>query len=296
MRTSILRVVEKQGAAMSRFEAADAQLGGAGERAGFGTEELRLQELIGERPGVDLHEGLVLPSGVGLDDLGQFFFAGAIGSRDEHGYVSRSDVHGERAELVHCTALVDQASQVEPLGELLPSARFSRAVGIVFALCCAPGQQVAHVQYQLGVVPRLADVVGGAFFDQFDRALQRGPSRDQDHRQVRIELVKRTKQLLAFFTGGGVTAEVHVLDHDPHFFVTHQLERFCRVSRRQAGETVHLEHDLKRGPDRVLIIHDQHLHTRLWVQGARGLGRGQVSLDESGDFLSTRVALPSGPR
>ena len=62
--------------------------------------------------------------------------------------------------------------------------------------------------------------------NQIDRLLQMGPCGQQDHRQVRLALANRMEQLNPFLAGGGVAAEVHVLDHQPNVVL---------VQRRQPG-------------------------------------------------------------
>ena len=58
-RREVADLVEEQRAAVGRLEAADAALDRAGEGARLGAEELALQQLVGQRARVHLHERLV---------------------------------------------------------------------------------------------------------------------------------------------------------------------------------------------------------------------------------------------
>ena len=73
--------------------------------------------------------------------------------------------------------------------------------------------QVVDRRQQLSVVPRLGQVVGGARLHQVDGGLQVGPSREQDHRQVRMPFADPFEQRDPFLARRGVGAEIHVL-HD----------------------------------------------------------------------------------
>ena len=123
-------------------------------------------------------------------------------------------------------AFVDQAAQVVTLVELGPRLRAPCTRGDVFLHGGAQLQQVAHCGQQAGVVPGLGDVVGGAGLDQVHGSLQVGPGREQDDRYVGVQGAQLPEQGDAFFAGGGLAAEVHVLDDQVDFLETHGRECF----------------------------------------------------------------------
>ncbi|MNY42360.1 hypothetical protein D3C86_1772420 [compost metagenome] len=55
--------IEEQRAAVGEFELADAALLRAGKSPGFMAEQFAFDHRLGQRPGVDRHEGAVTPAG-----------------------------------------------------------------------------------------------------------------------------------------------------------------------------------------------------------------------------------------
>ena len=163
-----------------------------------------------------------------MHDVGQHFLAGAIGSGDEHGHVGMRHLRGHRRHGVQRVAFVDQAAKVVALGEL--GARFGalRARGDVLLHRGAQLEQVAHRGQQARVVPGLGDVVGGAGLHQVHGGFQVRPGGQQDHRHVGMQCAQFPEQRDAFFAGGGLAPEVHVLDDQVHFLGTHGREGLGR--------------------------------------------------------------------
>ena len=82
--------VEEDRAAVGLLELADLLLGGAGERALLVAEQLGLDQLVGDRRAVDLHEALAAAQAVAVDRARHQFLAHAALAPDQHGRVGRA--------------------------------------------------------------------------------------------------------------------------------------------------------------------------------------------------------------
>src|SRR5690242_18193727 len=91
---------------------ADAALHRARVRAGLRAEELGLEELVGQRARVYLHKRPRAPPRVLLEDVGDHLLARSVRPRNEHRYVRRGDLPGERRDAMHGSALVDEAAEI----------------------------------------------------------------------------------------------------------------------------------------------------------------------------------------
>ena len=76
--------VEKEGAFMSEFKAADALRDGAGEGTLFVAEELAFEQAGGDGGAVELDQRAVAASAQGVDGASEKFFAGACLAAYEH--------------------------------------------------------------------------------------------------------------------------------------------------------------------------------------------------------------------
>ncbi len=81
--------VEEDRAAIGLLELADLLLGGAGERPLLVAEELRLDQLLGNRRAVDLDEPLAAAQAVAVDRARDELLADAALALDQHGRVGR---------------------------------------------------------------------------------------------------------------------------------------------------------------------------------------------------------------
>src|SRR5207253_5438298 len=97
----LAELVEKNGAAVRRFERALPRRGRAGERALLVPEQLRLDERPRDRAAVDDDERLVLALGQGMDRLRDQIFSGAGLAFDEHRRLGRRDALDEPEDLAH---------------------------------------------------------------------------------------------------------------------------------------------------------------------------------------------------
>ncbi len=97
--------VEEERAAIGDFE--EALLGGDGrsERAFDVAEQGGLEEIGGHGAGVDRHKGLVFARRVGVERLGDEFFAGAALALDEDGGAGGRDLRDEVEDAQHTSLL-----------------------------------------------------------------------------------------------------------------------------------------------------------------------------------------------
>jgi len=99
--------VEKDGAAVCAFEAADVVFDGAGEGAADVAEEFGLNEGFAEGGAVDGDEGVVFAVAVVVDGAGDEFFAGAGFAADEDAGVGGGGEFDEAEHLLHGGASAD---------------------------------------------------------------------------------------------------------------------------------------------------------------------------------------------
>ena len=159
-------------------------------------------------------------------------------------------------------ARIHDPAQIVALGEILARAARLCPQSQVFVVEPPKLEQVLYAADQLPVVPRLGEVVRGAFLHQGNGALQRRPCGHEQDRQVRIELADGTKQLRPLAAGGLILREVHVLDDHTHVLGADERERVVRRHRGEDLEIVELEEDLERHPDGFLIVDHEHFRHR----------------------------------
>jgi hypothetical protein len=213
----------------------------------------------GRPPALTLTNGCWRRGRVGLDDLGDLLLAGAVGPGDQHRGVGARDAGGERDHAVHRLAGVDEAAQVVAVLQLVAGAGALGPQAVVLQRELPHAQHVLHGGDDLGVVPRLGEVVGGALLDEGDRGLERGPRGHQEDGQVAVELAQATKQRGALLARGRVVAEVHVLDDGADVTLGDQLERGLRRVGDLRRDPVDVEQDLEGRAHRRVVVDDQYL-------------------------------------
>ncbi len=103
----IADLVEKQRAAVRRFDPARAPLVRAGERAAFIAEQFRLQQVMRNRAAVDRDERPLAAAGALVNRERRQLLAGARLARDEHARVGLRDLADRAEQLLHRLAVAD---------------------------------------------------------------------------------------------------------------------------------------------------------------------------------------------
>src|SRR4029434_3237233 len=93
--------IEKDGTAVGRFELADFELVGAGERTALVSEELALEELAWHRGAVDLHERPRPAVGAGVDRPCDQLLAGPGLTGHENCHVDAGGLPDDLASFQH---------------------------------------------------------------------------------------------------------------------------------------------------------------------------------------------------
>ena len=112
----LANLVEEERPAVGLLEAALAPADRARERALLVAEELALEERLGERRAVELHEGrLSLRGAVLVDRLRDELLARPALAGDEHARLGRRDLLDDVEDRLHCRARADDVVEAEPL-------------------------------------------------------------------------------------------------------------------------------------------------------------------------------------
>ena len=250
-------LVEEQGAAIGRFEAPRARLGGAGEGAALGAEQLGLDQLAGQRAAVHRHERAARDGRVRMHDGRDALLAAAVGPGDEHRHVGARDLAGQLQRAQRGVGLEHQVAEREARGER----RLAVASLLAHAAHLGAGlgqlEQVLDGGQQLGVVPGLGEVVGRAGLDQLDRVLQPRPRGQQHDGHVDVAGTDGPEQRDALLARRGVGAEVHVLDHHVHAFALQQRQSLRGAEGHQRADVAQRQRERQRLADARVVVDDQ---------------------------------------
>ena len=115
-------LVEQQRPAVGELEAALLALVGAGKRALFVAEELRLDQRFWQRAATDLDERLPRPERVVVDRLRDELLAGARLAADEDGRVGARHLHDLLADLPHRAARSEDVREIVAFAQLVTQA------------------------------------------------------------------------------------------------------------------------------------------------------------------------------
>src|SRR6185295_1902845 len=110
-------LIEEQGPALRELESPELFLKRAGEGAALVTEQLRLDQGLGDGGRVDGHERLLPPGTLAMDGTGDQFLAGAALARDEDRRIGARHLGDELEEPPHLRRLTDDVASVLPPGQ-----------------------------------------------------------------------------------------------------------------------------------------------------------------------------------
>ena len=107
--------IEENGALIGDFEKALFGSNRACEGTLHMAEKLGLQEIHGDRSGIDGHKGFVRAGGSGVNGLGDEFLTRAALATDENRGARRRDLRDQVQKHVHFVALADNVREIEAL-------------------------------------------------------------------------------------------------------------------------------------------------------------------------------------
>ena len=99
-------------------------------------------------------------------------------------------------------------------------------------------EQLANAIDELVVVPGFFEIVRGAFADQENGVLDGRPGRQQENRQIGVDLSQSSKESGSLFAGRRSRSEVHVLKHDTDRLRLDDSKSLLRRARDEAGQLV----------------------------------------------------------
>jgi hypothetical protein len=154
---------------------------GARERALLVTEQLGLEERVGDRRAVERHERLRRARTELVEGLRNQFFARAGLAMNEHGRGRRRRLFHDLVDLAHLETRADQPSERAALLKLAPQRpHFTQRV-------ISRGDLIEHDPEPLGI-DRLGEVVVRALLDRLNRRFDRPLCREQHDGDVRVVL------------------------------------------------------------------------------------------------------------
>ena len=187
--------VQKQGAAVGLFEAADPSAGSAGEGAFFVAEQFGFDQFIGDGGDVQGHEGLLGAGAVPVQRIGHQLLAGAGGTVDQHRDVGGGQPADGAKNLLHGRRLAENL--------LVRGGRF----GAALRLALSPGQRPLDHGHRLIDVEWLGQVFKGAPMVGGDGAVEVGVRGHDDHRQAGLLVLQRVEKFEPVHTRHADVAE-----------------------------------------------------------------------------------------
>jgi hypothetical protein len=235
-------LVEQQRAAVRALEGALHALHRAGEAPLLVPEQRALDEPLGERGAVELHERPVAPVGVLVHGAREQLLARAALALQEHrGPRRRRGLHR-----------LEDAPDGGRVADDLPL-RAHRAHLAAQRLVLAPQphvlERLLHRQLELLRPHGLGDVVDRAGLDGRDRVLDRRVPGEHDHRHVVPLALQHREELEPRDPGHAV-----VRDHQLHRRALHQVQRLAHVARRQRLVSGAAERVLEDQRDRGVVV------------------------------------------
>src|SRR5713226_1987837 len=186
--------VEENRALVGDFEEAFFGSDRAGEGAFDVAEKLGLEEIDGNRAGVDGNEGFVGARRSGMNGLGDELLAGTAFAADQDGGTGRRDLGDEVEQRQHLFAFADNVGEIEALleGALELHVFFAQAAGF---------HGLRDLREELVVGPRLGDVVHGAALEGGARHIDGAVRGDQNDGKVRIAAANFFQEVEAVAVG-----------------------------------------------------------------------------------------------
>jgi len=222
-------------------------------------EELRLDQLLGNRRAVHLHEALAAAQAVAMDGAGDELLADAALALNQHRCVGRRRASDRRHHVLQAGALADHL--MADLDGLLE--------GSILVAQLPRIERVAQAHEDAFARERLLDEVERPLFGRFDRRADRPVPRDDDHGQRVVHVAQPLEDLDAVHAG-----HLHVEQHQIRRLALGQRQAFLSGGGADDVVALVLERHLQRVADRRLIVDYEdagfrHVDGRQRLIGAR---------------------------
>jgi len=239
-------LVEEDGAALGLPAETVMIAVGAGERSLDVTEELALEQGLGNRAAVDGHEGPAVPFAAVVDRTRDELLAGAAGPGDQHGGRGGGDLVDHLEDGLHARALADDPA----LGRRPPQLALELHV-----LAGRPPQRhgVAHDRADLVVLGMLLQIGIGAQIHRVDRRLLAGVGGQDHHRRLGVDGLDPLQQLDPVHLG-----HLDVGQHDIVGVALHQAQRLDARTRGIDRVALLLQEDRKVLAHRFFVVDNQN--------------------------------------
>ena len=163
--------------------------------------------------------------------------------------------HGD--ERVQGLALIDEALQIEALGEGLARGAPSGAQRLGLRARAPQVEEIANRRQQARIVPGLGEVVGGARAHQLHRGLKMRPGGEEDDRQLGRLGAQLAEERHPFRAARGLAVKVHVLDDEVDPLGLQHLKSRCRRAGGQHARAVQAQEHVEGGAHRLAVVDDE---------------------------------------
>ena len=279
----VANLVQKNGAAVRLLDAARFLFDRTGEGALLVTEQLALQQRLGNGGAVDPDVGGLAAFTQGVQRAGDQFLARAALAEDEHRGMGGRDGLNQLAQFTHLGRVADDVVQMERV------AGAGAQDGVLLEQPVPLGAPGHGVQ-QFFRLAGLGQVVEGTGLDRLSGELGRGKGGDHQHRQMGPALVAAAQKFPAVHA-----PEAEVRDDHEEFFPLDQPQRLLRRGDILHGIALLTENRPQRKPHVVLVIHYQQwgqgcVHCRIFMKVRVGNSRMKRVPRPSSDSTRTRPA------
>ena len=207
-------------------------------------EQLAFQQRLLQGGAVDGHQGPLAARAVVVQGAGDQFLAGAAGAADQHGGVGRRHLLDELHDLLHRPAGADQAIAGRFVGDLLDPLPFP-AVELDLL------ERLLDVDFQLGEMERLGEVVVGAMLHRLDGGLDAAVGGEHDGFELRLTFLELLQELDAVHARHVQVEQGDVAAGRQH------LQCFFAGAGRRDVQALLLKALAKRLPQLLVVIDDQ---------------------------------------
>ena len=219
----------------------------AGERALYVTEELGLEQRVGDRAAVHADERLLLARRQVMQRARDQLLAGARLAGDEDRGLGRRDLLHQLEDALHGQRLADDAVEAEAAAQLVAQLQVVAQEGALL-------QRALDDHGDLVDLERLGQIVVSAALHRRDGGLGRGKGGDDNHLRVRLRFFHRLQHVEA-----AAVLHFQIGDHHVERLIVDGLLRGAgRFGQRHlvAGAR---QRDAQEVAHRPLVVDDQNL-------------------------------------